>query len=311
MGTTDDAMHQLHRERIGGSMVAGIMGLSPWDSPFSIYQLMIGEAPPKEENAAMRRGKKHEATVLRELADRTGLLVAEGKTIQRDDFGLPTVAQIDGMVLDGDGWQPAEAKTTNPWAAGDWDGDEPPLHYFTQVQWQIAHADAQRAYVACMWGLNEEDYRQMVVPRDQIVIDALLDACRRFYFDNVLKHVPPMVDGHAATTKAVAQKYRRSTPEMAKVLDADAAWTWLDQRSSALVDLEVAQVLKDEAENHLKLLMADAEVAEAAGYRITWKTQTRTTLDAKALKADLPDVAAKYARVSESRPFKVTPAKVD
>jgi putative phage-type endonuclease len=306
---TDDAIHQLHRERIGGSMVAGIMGLSPWDSPFSIYQLMIGEAPPKEENAAMRRGKKHEGTVLRELSDRTGLLIEDGKTISRDDFGFPTVAQIDGLILDADGWQPAEAKTTSPWAAGDWDGDDPPLHYYTQVQWQIAHADAVRAYVGAMWGLDEDQFRYVIVQRDQRVIDAMLGTCRSFYFDNVLKRVPPMLDGHPATTTAVQQKYRRSTPEMAKMLNEDAE-QWIAQRSAAMTELERWQAVKDEAENQLKTLMADAEVAEAPGWKITWKTQTRTTVDTKALKIDHADLVAKYTKTSESRPFVVKPVKV-
>lgn len=309
MGTTDDAIHQLHRERIGGSMIAGIMGLSPWDSPYSVYQLMIGEAGPKEETAAMRRGKKHEGTVLRELSDRTGLLIEDGKTIQRDDFGFPSVAQIDGLILDGDGWQPAEAKTSSPWAAGDWDGDEPPLHYFTQVQWQIAHADAQRAYVAAMWGLDEDDFRHLIVERDQRVIDAMLGCARSFYHDNVLKRVPPTVDGHPATTTAVQQKYRRSTPEMAVVLDDEAA-QWIAQRQEAQLRLEQAQQLKDEADNQLKLLMADAEVAELPGWRITWKTQTKQTVDTKALKIDHADLVAKYLKTSESRPFVVKPLKV-
>lgn len=39
------------------------------------------------------------------------------------------------------------------------------------------------------------------------------------------------------------------------------------------------------------------------GYRVSWKEVQRTTLDAAALKAELPEVAARYSTTSSSRRF--------
>lgn len=38
-------------------------------------------------------------------------------------------------------------------------------------------------------------------------------------------------------------------------------------------------------------------------YKITWKAATRATIDSKALKHDLPEVAAQYTKVTEYRRF--------
>jgi len=38
-------------------------------------------------------------------------------------------------------------------------------------------------------------------------------------------------------------------------------------------------------------------------YKITWKAATRTTIDSKALKQDLPEIAAQYSKTTEYRRF--------
>lgn len=38
-------------------------------------------------------------------------------------------------------------------------------------------------------------------------------------------------------------------------------------------------------------------------YKITWKAATRTTIDSKALKHDLPEIAAQYSKTTAYRRF--------
>ena len=52
--------------------------------------------------------------------------------------------------------------------------------------------------------------------------------------------------------------------------------------------------------------MGDASKAVADGYKVSWKTQSRTTLDSKRLKAEKPDIYEAYAKTSESRVFRVS-----
>ena len=51
--------------------------------------------------------------------------------------------------------------------------------------------------------------------------------------------------------------------------------------------------------------MGEAEELRAGEYKITWKSVTSTRLDSKALKAELPELAARFTRQTESRRFSI------
>lgn len=60
-----------------------------------------------------------------------------------------------------------------------------------------------------------------------------------------------------------------------------------------------AEAVKDA----LKRAMGDAEELRAGEYKITWKPVKNVKLDVRALKAALPDVAARFSRESTTRRF--------
>ena len=53
----------------------------------------------------------------------------------------------------------------------------------------------------------------------------------------------------------------------------------------------------------LKRAMGDTEELRAGEYKITWKPVKSVKLDVRALKAALPDVAARFSRESTTRRF--------
>ncbi len=53
----------------------------------------------------------------------------------------------------------------------------------------------------------------------------------------------------------------------------------------------------------IKAAMGDQEAITAGAYKITWKPVSTSRLDAKALKAALPDVAARFTTSSITRRF--------
>ena len=63
---------------------------------------------------------------------------------------------------------------------------------------------------------------------------------------------------------------------------------------------------KTEVENTPKTALGEATVGEYGDLRITWKNRESTRLDSKALKAEMPDVYAKYAKTSSARTFLFT-----
>ena len=61
--------------------------------------------------------------------------------------------------------------------------------------------------------------------------------------------------------------------------------------------------LIDAIKDALKRELGDTEELRAGEYKLTWRPVTSVKLDVKALKAALPDVAARFSRESTTRRF--------
>ncbi len=57
------------------------------------------------------------------------------------------------------------------------------------------------------------------------------------------------------------------------------------------------------AQDEIKAAMGDQEAITAGAYKITWKAVTSSRLDGKALKAALPEIAARFTITSTARRF--------
>ncbi len=57
------------------------------------------------------------------------------------------------------------------------------------------------------------------------------------------------------------------------------------------------------AQDEIKAAMGDQETVTAGAYKITWKAVTSSRLDGKALKAALPEIAARFTITSTARRF--------
>ena len=66
-----------------------------------------------------------------------------------------------------------------------------------------------------------------------------------------------------------------------------------------------AQITQAEDAVKAELTTRDTDQIITDQYKVTWKPVTSTRLDAKALKAELPDIYARYARESVSKRFLV------
>ena len=67
--------------------------------------------------------------------------------------------------------------------------------------------------------------------------------------------------------------------------------------------IEEAQAEAESIKDQLKAHMGEREELRAGGYKITWKPVTSSRLDATALRAALPEVAAHFTRTSTTRRF--------
>ena len=69
--------------------------------------------------------------------------------------------------------------------------------------------------------------------------------------------------------------------------------------------IEDAQAEAEDIKDAIKAHMGDSEELRAGEYKVTWKPVTSSRLDAAALRAALPEVAARFTRTSMTRRFVV------
>ena len=67
--------------------------------------------------------------------------------------------------------------------------------------------------------------------------------------------------------------------------------------------IEEAQAEAEAIKDQLKAHMGDSEELRAGEYKVTWKPVTSSRLDAKALKAALPEVAQLFTKSTTVRRF--------
>lgn len=184
---------------IGGSDIAAIMGLSPYATAFDVWARVKGgyEVP---ETPVMRRGKLFEP-VLRTIAQVDyGLKTLGPKDYRWSLDGVPMRASIDDAVEnDTDkSLEIIEYKTVSPFTAHNWE-DGVPEHYELQCQWYLAAAQASRAHVLALVGLD--DVRHHVIEADVALQRRMIEAAIQFWKQYVSGNDQP-VAGKSKLAKA-------------------------------------------------------------------------------------------------------------
>ena len=87
------------RGGIGASDIAGILGISPWASPYSVWANKVGLVADEESTEQMEMGLDMEPAVERMFHRKTGLWVAcQQELVQHPD--LPWARPLDGRVFE-------------------------------------------------------------------------------------------------------------------------------------------------------------------------------------------------------------------
>lgn len=281
------------RRGIGGSDIAAIMGLSPWKSPFQVYQEKRGEVPHWEGNEQTDWGLRLEPALRQWYADTTGRAVRvpeeANKIAKHSDYPF-IMASLDGYT---DCKRIVELKTAR-YAKG-WGEPgtaEVPDGYSMQVQWYMAVTGYPVADVvvsiggapACMYE----------VPEDKEIQNLMIEAAREFW----------------------AKVQAGEAPEPISYIDAVAKFGFSNAAGVVLASAEVAnaaielkkvrdQIKELEAKDEdlkFKLIVAlgekgDTLVTPDGKTLCTYKiSKGRKTLDAKALEAEEPIIYSKYVK---------------
>lgn len=299
-------LYRLHNDRrlaIHGSDAPVIAGVSPWKTAARLLaekKGMIEPEDPSEEERVLW-GTILEDPVAREYARRHGVKVRRVNERRATlAFGFPMVAQIDRLVTGTD--TILEIKTTsysNRGAWGESGTDEVPPHVYFQVLHQMIVTGRKHANVACLIGGQE--LREYSLPYNTEYAMQLVTAERHFW--QLMQRDDIVLDALSMDDAQILWRHPASAPVFASgsnYHDAKRAMQITSEIKALEEELKgckgrLMSAMKDIGD---ELVMGDEVLA-------TWKTQTSTRLNAKAIRAALPDVCAPYLETSTSRVFRL------
>lgn len=299
---THDEWLEYRRKGIGGSDAATIVGLNPYNSLFALYADKIGKLPPKEDTEVMRQGRDFEEYVAKRFCEATGKKVRRRNYMFRSDEHEFMQADVDREIIGENAG--LECKTTSVYNKSDFENGEIPLYYYVQMTHYMAVMGYDRMYLAVL--VLSKAFHWFVVERDEDEIKSLVSAEKRFWYENVLEHVAPPVDGSEATTEAVRAIY-------ADVPQGDFVETVPED---VMKEYETAKEIADKAaermqaiKNMISAAVGDSGRGESETFKISWLAQSRTTIDSKKLKAEYPEIYDKCSKNSTSRVLRITKKK--
>jgi putative phage-type endonuclease len=219
-----DEWHAARANGIGGSEIAAVLGLSPYESRFSLWHRKKGLIGPVEESEEMYWGKEHEPAICRRFArSHPELDVTPAPTYSHPDRPWQ-VANPDRHA----GPDLFEAKTARDAEGWGKEGtSEIPVHYRAQCMHYMDVTGARRCWVGVL--IAGSEYREYVVDYDDAEAQLLRDAGARF-MDDLARDIRPDIDGHSATYQAI-----REIPEGLDPVDVEIS-TLLRDRFYAAQD---------------------------------------------------------------------------
>lgn len=294
--------------------MAGILGLSPWASPYSVWLSKVSDDVEDDgPSEAMEFGTRAEPMLGKWFTDRTGLFVAGEQTWCTHTTERWARCTVDGFVFDhdgpgfiGDAIAVAEWKTTSD-AASVW-ADAVPAHYATQATWTMFVTGLDVVHFGVLHlAYGRPAFRVYEFARDPDDEAFVVSRCAAFWRDHVLTGDPPPIDAHEATTQALRGQWGGT----GGIVEADmTAQLVIAEFCYHRAQVKAAEHDQQQAANRLEALLGnDTELHSGGRKLVTWKPQERTTVDTAAMRRAWPDLVRDFERTSTSRVLRVNEPK--
>ena len=295
---------------LGGYDASGILGVSKYSTPLSVWLEKTGQSPAsKEPNLAMELGLYLEPFVLAKAE-------TELKTVitNRQDFVIHPdhdfiCGHIDGLcIIDGD-LVLIDAKTTSAYNKHNF-GDD--LDSGNPALWQIYHyfsclPDVKYAYIVALIG--NTDLKFIKIERNQAVIDGLVNLEADFWNNYVVTGTPPPAEKLTADdAKNVIALFPTVDDDVIETDDLTVT-TMLSDLSQVKAMIKTYTAKEKELQVKLGFFLGGHSGCKAGKYSYTWKDQTTSRVSTDRLREKYPEIAKELTTTTTSRVFRLKEEK--
>lgn len=290
---------EYRKKGIGGSDAAAILGLNKYVSPFEVFADKTGLIDKNVENEATRQGHDLEDYVAQRFTEQTGLKVRRRNAIlQHDEYDF-MLANVDRLIV-GEKNAGLECKTCSALTKVKFKNGEYPPTYYAQCMHYMAVTGADKWYLAVL--VLGKEFHVFEIQRDEEEIEALIRAEKDFWENHVMANIPPdpdgtdsageIIEGMFVASKAVAVPLYGYENKIEEYMYLENQIKELEKKANAI-------------KQNLQLELGENEEANTDFFKITWKPQTRATLNTQKLKEEMPEVYEKYIKTTSTRRFMI------
>lgn len=280
---------------IGGSDVAAIMGLSKYRTAYDVWLDKTSDTVVEQQSDVLALSSYLEAYTAQKYADLTGFTVKRWNSeIVHPQYKF-LKGNIDREIMKSQlGLGVLECKALSNFNFRKVEMYGLPDEYVLQIQHYFLCAGHRYS-----WGafaiLNRDNGKLLTfnVFPDREIGRSIIKFCVPFWIENVEKHIAPKQE----TAEVNIPKFEG---KIADLNDNSELALLLNQRKEMKALCDETKELLDGVETQIKETLGDVEAAECGGFRVYYRGSSRTTLDSSRIKKELPDVFAKYSKVSES-----------
>jgi len=238
---------ELRKTKITGTDAAVILGISPWKTPFTLWEQKRGIRPPDTVTPHMQRGSYLEPIALKAYETKTKVQMLPSVVISKKHSWM--MGSLDGINFERDlileikcGEKVyAEAKKGNI-----------PDYYISQMQHNMSCANVDMSHFLC-W-LPDNDGILMEVPRDNKYIENLIEKELAFYLLLKSGKPPEMTDKDCCFISDPQDPFRLIEKE------------WLDTKAQATIWSMKEEELRNKLIDSAKDGSCQGQYAKATKY---------------------------------------------
>ena len=323
-GLSEEDWLGYRRQGIGGSDVAAIMGVSPFATLRDLYNDKCGnpDVIQTEDNwVAKEVGHRLEDLVAKIFAYKTGYKVFAVRKLFRHPFHSFMQANVDFFVELPDGSIAIlECKTTNYNSKEKWNDGAVPVNYEWQCRHYMAVMNLSCAYIACLYGNNENEFVYRRIDRDEVIEADMIEMEAHFWNEYVLGRIEPP---YTESGDLVLESIRRHYGELDPTVDAVILPTSMAVKLEQYLDLAAQKSLLSQQIKELdeQMKIAYAPIVDVMKtscsavcvfgsntYEVRNKPVFRTSISKdklQKLEETHPDLYSEYTDTTEGRRFSV------
>lgn len=291
---------RIRKNYLTGSDIGAVCGMNPYKSAMQVYLDKISPEIEVVDNESMRLGRDLEDYVAGRFTEATGKKVRRSNAMYVHDDHSFMMANIDRLVM---GERAGlECKTASPYQAERWKDGKIPEWYYLQCQHYMKVLEMDGWYLAVL--IYGKGFQYIYLPRDEELLDHLVEIEKDFWENHVQAKVMPSPDGSKGADELIQTCFHRKKGAVTRLMGLDEQITRRNELVELIKKMQTEQkIIEQEIKMYLGKEQAQTGISDQ--YRVTWTEYETRRIDTERLKREQPEIYEDYSKIQKNSRLKI------